>query len=96
MNNRATPSKMLLYKHALLLHKTYNDTKMSPEWLGLNFQQNFNNRNEMVNIIDTSKYKIGKNLLVNRLRILNGKIKLDDLNLSLEAFKIKYKELFLR
>lgn len=87
---------MLLYKHALLLHKTYNDTKMSQEWLSLNFQQNFNNRNEMVNIFDTSKFKIGKNLLVNRLKVINGKIKLDDLNLSREAFKIKYKVVFLQ
>jgi hypothetical protein len=63
---------------------------MSQELLSLNFQQNFNNRN------DTSKFKIGKNFLVKRLRIINGKIKLDDLNLPLEAFKIKYRELFLR
>jgi hypothetical protein len=69
---------------------------MSHEWLLLKFQQNFNNRYEMVQIFDTSKFKIGKNLLVNRLRIINGKIKLDDLNLSLEAFEIKYKELFLQ
>jgi hypothetical protein len=75
--------------HVLLYKNLY-------AWLSLNFQQNFNNRNEMVNIFDTSKFKIGKNLLVNRLRILNGKIKLDDFNLSLEAFKINYKELFLR
>jgi hypothetical protein len=39
-NNTATPSQMMLNKHALLLHKTYNETKLTKEQLGLNFQKN--------------------------------------------------------
>ena len=36
---RATPSQIMIYKHALLLHKIYNDENSSQEWLSLFFNQ---------------------------------------------------------
>ena len=38
-NNRATPNKMLIYKHALLLFKLYNNGEETTEWQNLNANQ---------------------------------------------------------
>ena len=62
------------------------------EWLALNFQQNFNARTSTVMIYDISKIKIGKNSPTNRLKIINGLIQYDWLNLSLNSYKIKCKQ----
>ena len=85
----------MTYKHALLLHKVYNDEKMTHEWQSLFFNQSFNNRALNANFIDTSKYKIGKNLIENRLTFLNNKITYDMLNMEYPSYKIKCKEMFI-
>ena len=95
LNQRATPNQITLYKHALLLHKTYNCSSYSNDWTHLHFNQQFNNRNTKVKFTNTAKYKIGNNLLANRFTILNGKIELSWLNDSFESFKIKCKLKFL-
>ena len=92
---RATPNQMSDYKHALQLHRLFNSTNMSDDWLSLNFQQNFNGRSDKVQIYNVSRYKVGRNLLVNRFRNLNNKIDYLWLNESLNAFKIKCKQLLL-
>ena len=92
---RATPTQMTNYKHALQLFKLYNSTNMSDDWMSLNIQQNFNGRNENVQLIRISNYKVGNNFMVNRLTILNNKINYSWLNESFNAFKIKCKQLFL-
>ena len=76
--NRATLEQICQYKHALLLHKIYNDIDQGADWLALNFNQNFNERNQKFITIDSSKFKIGKNLASNRLRSINNKIELKD------------------
>ena len=92
---RATPPQVMKYKHAIQLHKVYNNSNPSFDWLSLFFNQNFNNRATTVKFFDTSTYKIGKNLLANRFKILNNEIQYDWLNMSLESFKIKCKCLFM-
>ena len=44
MNKRATPIKIMPYKHAIELYKLYNSAAGSMDWLNLNIQQNFNAR----------------------------------------------------
>jgi hypothetical protein len=95
INKRATPIQLMSYKHSLLLHKIFNNQLYFKDWLSLNFQQTFNARNNTVNIVDTSRIKIGKNIAINRLKIINGKIPYDWLNLSWDTFKVKCKKLFL-
>ena len=95
IHKRATPMKMLKYKHALELHRLYNDELGRIDWIDLNIQQNFNNRNNKVQIVDYSRLKIGKNLLVNRMTSINNMIPLDWLNLAYTTFKVKCKELLL-
>ena len=92
---RALPMNFAKYKLALQLFKIYNGSDYNDDWLDMNSQQNFNGRNEMFHISDFSKIKIGKNILCNRLTVLNGQIKLDWLNLSLITFKLKIKRTFL-
>ena len=70
-------------------------TEPNEDWIDLNWQQNFNNRCEKFMIIGSSRLKVGKNLLPNRLGVLNNKIELQWMNQSLDTFKIKYKDLFL-
>ena len=65
INKRATPKQMMVYKHAILLYKVWNDSIYSKQWLALNFQQNFNERVNTVNIFETSNLKVGKNLVAN-------------------------------
>ena len=92
MQRRATPIKMMTYKHLLLLHKLNNSTDQNDDWMDLNYQQNFNDQNNMIHIVDYSRMRVGKNILANRLSIINEKISLDWLNLSFDSFKIKCKE----
>ena len=65
------------------------------DWLDMNEQQNFNARNENFHINDSSRTKVGRNMLCNRLTCLNGDIKLNWLNYTPLAFKLKAKSIFL-
>jgi hypothetical protein len=93
--NRATPNQIVIYKHALLLHKLYNGIFPQAEWLDLNIHQTFTTRQTKFKITKSNNYLVGNNILATRLSILNEKIALEDLNLSLDSFKVKYKQIFL-
>ena len=86
----------MIYKHALLLHKIYNDENSSQEWLSLFFNKTFNNRAMAANFIDNSKFKVGKNLIENRLTLLNNTINYQMLNQTYESYKITCKNLFIK
>ena len=92
---RALPMDFSKYRLAIQLHKIYNGTSMTDDWIDMNTQQNFNTRNEKFHITDMSRLKIGINMICNRLKVLNDKINLDWLNLSLISYKLKMKEVFL-
>ena len=92
---RATPDQMMIYKHALLLHKTYNVESKSSEWLDLFMNQTFNNRILHANFLILSNFKIGKNLQSNRFPLLNNKISYESLNQNFAQFKVLCKELFI-
>ena len=68
---------------------------MNDDWVDLNLQQNFNARLNCVQINDFSKLRVGKNIMMNRLGILNNTINFDWLNLRITSFKLKCKNLFL-
>ena len=63
--------------------------------LSLYFQQNFSQRREFVTVIDASRTKVGRNNLINRFNVVNGKINYNWLNLSIYTFKVKCKYTFL-
>ena len=88
---RAKPYHMMKYKLAIWLYKIYNSTTINDDWLDLNFQQNFNNRNNFVQIFVNSRLWFGKNSILNRLNCLNGTIDYDWINQSLNSFKLKCK-----
>ena len=62
INKRATPEKMLLYTHALLLYKIYNDETSTMSWVEMNFPQNFNARLMKFIVHTAYNYKVGNNL----------------------------------
>ena len=85
------------YRLSIQLYKLYNayNQNENDNWIDLNFQQNFNDRNNFVQITDNSRLLIGKNTIVNRFKSLNNLIDYDWLNLSLDTFKLKCKSKFL-
>ena len=94
-NKRATPIQYMKYSHSILLHKLYNSSNQNQDWLDLFTNQTFNTRNGNTHFVDTSTYKIGKNIISNRLNLINDQIKYEWLNLDLNHFKLKCKSLFL-
>ena len=88
---------MMKYRLSIQLYKLYNANNQmeNVNWMDLNLQQNFNDRNNFVQIFETSKIIIGRNTLVNRFKCLNNTIEYDWLNLSLDTFKVKCKLKFL-
>ena len=92
---RALPMNFARYRLAIQLFKIYNGGNENEDWIDMNFQQNFNARTETFHINDYSNVKVGKNILCNRLTVLNRQIKLEWLNLSLISFKLKAKSLFM-
>ena len=92
---RALPEQMILYKHSILLHKLYNNKLPEVEWTALNFQQSLTTRQTKFVVIKNQNRKVGNNILTNRLHILNNKILLNDLNDSIDTFKVKHKKIFL-
>ena len=91
---RAMPLIFSKYTLAILLYKIYNNDCFDDDWQDMNAQQNFNARMEMFQVSDFSRLKVGKNILCNRLSILNNQINLNWLNLSLTSFKLKVKSIF--
>ena len=96
INSRATPNQMCEYKHALLLHKLVNLEQPGSDWVDLNFQQNFNNRSSTFKFVKTNNYKIGLNLLCNRLTCVDGKINFDWMSSGFESYKVQCKNVFLK
>ena len=78
---------MMIFKHAVLLFKVWNEKIYLKACLALNFQQDFNERNDSAMIFETSKLKVGKHFIANRLKIIISLIKYKWLNLSLTRSK---------
>ena len=72
VGEKSPPDFFLIFKHAVLLHKLFNTQSPSLEWMDLNFKQTFGQRQTKFLIINPSRFKIGNNILANRLTILNN------------------------
>ena len=96
VSNRALPDQMMQYKHSILMFKLFKTCQPEQEFVNLNFQYNQNERIPSANFFSRSNYEQGKNILLNRIAHLNNKINKSWLNLSMDSFKVKCKELFLK
>ena len=94
MAGRALQIKMCLYRHALVCHKLFDNIFCENEFMHLNFQFSDNERLTKLTFIKWQNYDVGKNILLNRMLILNNLIDKQWLELSLNSFKIKCKENF--
>ena len=92
---RATPDKMMLYKLAICLFKLCNVEFNKLEFVGLDFNQILTGRQSNFISSKSNNFKVGINALSNRFYLLNNKIPLQWLNLSLNAFKVYCKKLFM-
>ena len=96
MAERALPENMCLYRHAVTMFKLFNNLIRENEFIEMNFQLYDNERCSKITVTKNQRYDVGKNILLNRFCILNNKIDKEWLNLSLNTYKIKCKELFLQ
>ena len=92
---RALPNDFCNYKHCLLLYKLFNTRIPKLDWLDLNFQMINTSRQMYFECQNKSNYKVGNNILCNRLSCLNKKINLDIFNLPIATFKVNCKQIFL-
>jgi hypothetical protein len=90
LNGRANPTNLMKYKHTILLYKIYNRGEPPKD-----FNQVLPGRQTYFAAIKDQNFKIGSNILSNRLTTLNHRIPLQWLNLSIDTFKVKCKTLFL-
>ena len=95
INNRATPAQMCLYKQLLTLYKLIATRIPKLDWIDLNFQQSFNERDPNFRFYSTNNYRVGGNNICNRMSILNGKLPLSSVDMSLDSFKILCKQTLL-
>ena len=91
MNNRATPEKIMMYKHAFALFQLYNNTIPSLEWCALHINQIINSRQTKFKSGKSNRLKVGQNALANRFYILNDEIPNKWLEGGYETFKVKCK-----
>ena len=87
---------MCNYKHALLLHKLFNLEVPKKDYIDLYFQQVINGRTGTLSFVRTNNYKIGLNLICNRMHIINNRIEDIWMSESLHTYKIRRKKIFFK
>ena len=95
INKRATPEEFCKYKHALQLHQLTNKNLPKQDFVDLNFQQITNARKGTLSFIKDNNYKIGLNLMCNRLNVINNKIDSGWMSESYDTYKVRCKGIFL-
>jgi hypothetical protein len=95
LHKKALPNNFCTYRHCLLLFKVFNNKIFERDWLNLNFQMINTRRTTLFEVQNCSVYKVGNNILSNRLSCLNRKLQLESLTTSFEMYKITCKGLFL-
>ena len=58
-----------IYRLAFQLYKIYNQTIDNEDWIDMNIQQNFDNRNKFIQLTDNSILRIIKNMMTDRLKV---------------------------
>jgi hypothetical protein len=96
LHKRALPSKFCLYRHCLVLHKVFNNSIPKIDWIDLNFQMINTSRKTSFETQNHSVYKVGNNILSNRLTCINKKVQLNMLNLDIGPFKVTCKNMLLK
>ena len=67
IHKRALPNKFCFYRNCLLLYKVFNTSIPKEDWLDLNFKMIQTSRQTYFEIMNNSSYKVGNNILSNRL-----------------------------
>ena len=82
MAGRATPNKIMSYKLALQLYRTFNDQTPTQDWLNIKENIILGSRQTKFSINKSCRLKVGMNASSNRFNYLNNKIDLNWLNLA--------------
>ena len=89
------PDQMIKYKHALMMYKLFRQCTPEPEFIQLNFQANLNQRQHYHTFVKNQNYRVGSNILLNRLCCLNNTISKSMTDENYLTYKLKCKDLFL-
>ena len=95
IHKRATPEKMILYKHALNLFRLYNCNDYNMEWAALNYNQIFTTWQTKFISKKAHTKKVGLNAFANRISIINNRVPLNWFNMSFDTFKVHCKKEFM-
>ena len=93
--NRAGPNQWEAYGLSLLFYDIVNQMLPEEEWIRSQLNQLHNSRCNTFNFVSNNLTKCGFNMPSNRLRLLNGKIEKDWLDLTKGLYKAKCKEKFI-
>ena len=96
LNKKCTPSQIMSYQAALLLHKTANFEIPDFEAITVLNQMTFTSRQTLFLIFRNNATKIGMNATANKFYQLTGKITLNSLSLTFVHFKKLMKIQFLK
>ncbi len=92
---KSTPDQIALYKISLLLFKVFNNIVQGKDWIDFNNQIICTGRQTTFDLHKASNYKIGNNILCNKLTCVTRLIQLDFFNLNFPTYKYKMKNIFL-
>ena len=64
---KSSPSQLIEFKHAIMLHKLYNEQLPVADWIDLNFDQILTSRQSHFKITKSNTFKVGDNKLATGL-----------------------------
>ena len=91
---QSTPVQVGAFVMSLLLYHIFNETNYTKDWLIFSNQIVMTGRQVKFDILRANKYKIGMNILANKLYAIKHKIELVTLNLPYEQYKRRMKLIF--
>ena len=89
-----TPVQIGNYAMSLLLFGIYNAIEQTPDWLSFTTQIIMTGRQRNFDILRSNNFKIGLNILPNKLYSIRNSVSLDYLDLPYHQYKTKMKLLF--
>ena len=92
---RAIPDQWEAYGLSLWFYDMYHQMVPEEEWIRSQLNQLHNSRSIVFNFVSNNRTKCGFNLPSNRLKLLNGKIGKDWIDLTKNLYKTRCKETFI-
>ena len=90
--HRATQDNYLLYKHGQLLHIIYNSGEPGIKGISLSIHHQFSMWQGNIIVAKTYNLRVGENILINRVTVLNYNISLNFFEPTIQGFQNKKRD----